>query len=133
MFRKIDAVILLVSDMNKSIEFYRDILGLPLNSKAPDWTEFFIKGTKLALHPLNKRLKNKIRSRLGILIGFSVIDMDETVKILKEKGVKFVKEPKTESFGKHAIIEDPDGYMISLVQLTNRTSGEEIDLLLGVE
>ena len=132
MFRKVDAVILLVSDMERSIRFYRDVLGLPLKSQAPDWTEFFMKGTKLALHPINERLKAKITSRVGILIGFMVMDMDETVKELKAKNVKFVKEPKKESFGKHAIIEDPDGYMISLVQLETKPT-EEIDLLLGME
>ncbi len=132
MFRKIDAIILLVSDMNRSIEFYRDILGLTLKSSSPDWTEFFIKGTKIALHPIKERLKSKITSKIGMLIGFMVMDMDETSKILHTKGVKFIKEPREESFGKHAIIEDPDGYMISLVQLSSKQV-EEIDLLLGIE
>lgn len=126
-----DAIILLVSDMNRSIEFYRDRLGLPLKNQSPEWSEFFLKGTKLALH-VNKRLRDKMSSRIGILIGFMVLDMDETSKILKARGVKFIKEPKDENFGKHAIIEDPDGYMISLVQLTSKPT-EEIDLLLGME
>jgi predicted enzyme related to lactoylglutathione lyase len=132
MFRRIDAIILLVTDMNRSIDFYKDVLGLPLKSQFPDWAEFFIKGTKLALHPINKKLKEKMHSKTGILIGFTVMDMDETSKTLEKKGVKFVKKPKEEGFGKHAIIEDPDGYMISLVQLTGKPT-EEFDLLLGME
>jgi catechol 2,3-dioxygenase-like lactoylglutathione lyase family enzyme len=132
MFRKIDAIILLVSDMQKSIDFYKDVLGLPLKKQTRDWTEFFMKGTKLALHPMNEKLKSKMSSKVGILIGFMVMDMDETSKILHEKGVKFVKEPKEEAFGKHAIIEDPDGYMISIIQLTSKPD-EEFDLLLGME
>lgn len=132
MFRKIDAIILLVSDMERTKDFYKNVLGLPLKIEAPDWTEFFMKGTKLALHPINEKLKSKISSKVGILMGFMVMDMDETSKVLHEKGVKFVKEPKEERFGKHAIIEDPDGYMISIVQLTGKPE-EEIDLLLGME
>ncbi len=132
MFRKMDAIILLVSDMNRSIDFYKNVLGLPLKTQSQEWTEFFMKGTKLALHPIKEKLKSKMVSKIGVLIGFMVMDMDETSKILKAKGVKFVKEPKEESFGKHAIIEDPDGYMISLVQLTDKHA-EEIDLLLGIE
>lgn len=30
--------------------------------------------------------------------------------------MKFFKEPKKEPFGEHAIILDPDGYMISIVE-----------------
>ncbi len=131
MFRKMDAIILLVSDMNKSIDFYKNVLGLPLKSQSPEWTEFFLKGTKLALH-VNKRLKDRMSSKIGILIGFMVLDINETYKILKSRGAKFIKEPKEENFGKHAIVEDPDGYMISLVQLTGKPT-EDIDLLLGME
>ncbi len=118
--------------MQKSIDFYKNVLGLPLRKQTHDWTEFFIKGTKLALHPINEKLKRQMSSKVGILIGFMVMDMDATSKILHEKGVKFVKEPKEEAFGKHAIIEDPDGYMISIIQLTSKPD-EEFDLLLGME
>jgi hypothetical protein len=47
--------------------------------------------------------------------------------------VKFLKQPEMESFGSHAIILDPDGYMISIAELTEKA--EEIDLFgaLGTE
>jgi len=34
--------------------------------------------------------------------------------------IKFYKKQTDESFGKHAIIEDPDGHLISLVELSSR-------------
>lgn len=131
MFRKVGAVILLVSDMERSIDFYNNTLGLPLKNKSPNWVEFFKDGTTLALHPMKKKLREQAKSKVGMLVGFMVSDMAETYQALKKKNVKFVKEPKDEAFGKHAIILDPDGYMISIAQLKVKVS-EEVDLFGGI-
>ena len=134
MFKKVGAVILLVSDMHRSIDFYQNTLELTLKNKSQEWVEFFKDGTTIALHPIKKKLQEQTKSKVGVLIGFMVHDMDTTCEKLKAKNVKFIKEPKNEGFGKHAIIADPDGYMISIVQLTSKTT-EEIDLFgaLGIE
>ena len=47
-FGKIGAIILLVSDMDNSTRFYRDVLNLPIKSQSKDWTEFFNRETVLA-------------------------------------------------------------------------------------
>ncbi|MGH9923433.1 MAG: VOC family protein [Nitrososphaerales archaeon] len=133
LFRKVGSVILLVSDMKRSIDFYKNTLGLPLKNSSSDWAEFFKEGTTLALHPMKKKLKAKAGSRVGMLVGFTVSDMDETYKNLVKKNAKFMKQPEMESFGSHAIIVDPDGYMISIAELSEKP--EEIDLFgaLGTE
>jgi lactoylglutathione lyase len=114
-FRKLGAVILLVSDMNTSVQFYKEILNIPIKKRSDEWTEFFNKETVLALHPAKN--KEKLKSGQHILIGFSASDFDQTVKNLQEKKVAFFKNPREEGFGKHAIIEDPDGHLISIVKL----------------
>ena len=129
-FRKLGAVILLVSDMNKSIQFYRETLNLPLKKESDEWTEFFDKETVLALHPVKH--KEKLKSGQHILIGFSASDFDNTVNKLKEKGVVFFKNPKEEGFGKHAIIEDPDGHLISIVKLKGNQNEEDGFDFLGL-
>ena len=40
MFKQIDYTMVVVSDMDRSVEFYRDKLGIPLKFQSPDWTEF---------------------------------------------------------------------------------------------
>ena len=40
----------MVSDMERSVQFYRDTLGLKLRFQSPDWTEFDLGTTTLALH-----------------------------------------------------------------------------------
>ncbi len=132
-FRKVGAVILLVSNMEKSIKFYSDTLELPVKSRSKDWTEFFNNDTVLALHPAPEK-KKMLKTGSGTLVGFEVTDLDSTVKKLKEKRVKFFKRPKEEPFGKHAIVRDPDGHLISIAEL-NEKSSEGFDLLglIGAE
>ena len=127
-FRKLGAVILLVSDMNKSVQFYEEILNIPLKKKSDEWTEFFNKETVLALHPAKN--KEKVKSGQHILVGFSASDFDQTMRNLQDKKVIFFKNPREEGFGKHAIIEDPDGHLISIVKLKeNPLEGDGFDFL----
>ena len=131
-FKKIGSVILIVSEMEKSLAFYKDILGLPIKSQSEAWTEFFVNGTVLALHPAEN--KTKLKTGISILIGFMVSDLETNVKKLKENKVKFFKEAKEEPFGKHAIIEDPDGHLISIAEInTEPTEGFDLIGLIGVE
>ena len=123
---RLGAIIVLVTDMKRSIDFYQGLIGLPLNQQSLEWTEFFNGGTVLALHPAKR--KDKIKASPTILVGFMVNDLENSVKRLKEKGVKFFKEPRQEPFGKHAIFEDPDEHLISIVQLETK-SAEGFDLL----
>ena len=119
-------MILLVSNMDKSVKFYKDVLGLPLKSKSKDWTEFFQKDTVLALHPARK--KNNIKTGSAMLVGFEVSDLEGSVKELKDKGVKFFKKLTEEPFGKHAIIKDPDGHLISIAEIKSKST-EGFDLI----
>jgi predicted enzyme related to lactoylglutathione lyase len=131
-FRKVGAVILLTANMKKSVKFYKDTLGLHIKTESADWTEFFSDGTVLALHPAKK--KYKLKAGPNILIGFMVSDLDNSVKQLKKKKVKFFKKPNEEPFGKHTIIVDPDGHLISIVQLKAKpTEGFDLLGLIGTE
>jgi carbon storage regulator len=47
---KFTHAIVFVSDMARSVAFYRDVLGLPLRFESPEWTEFETPGSTLALH-----------------------------------------------------------------------------------
>lgn len=129
-FKKVGAVILLVSNMDSSIKFYRDTLGLVVKNISDEWTEFFTSGTVLALHPA----KTKVKHNPNMLVGFMVSDLDSIANTLRSKNIKFFKEPKEESFGKHAIIEDPDGHLISIAEIKSKSS-EGFDLigLIGAE
>ena len=119
--------------MERSIKFYSEILELPIKTRSRDWTEFFNSNTVLALHPAPKKISTP-KTGSGTLVGFEVTDLDLTIKKLKEKRVKFFKRPKEEPFGKHAIVKDPDGHLISIAEINEKSSGG-FDLLglIGAE
>ena len=95
LFTKVGTVILLVSDIERSIKFYEEVLGLPIKTKSPDWVEFFNRETTLALHPIKKgsseSAHKEIKTGMATLVGFMVSDLDATAKILRENNVEFFK------------------------------------------
>lgn len=137
MFRRISAIILLVKDLNKSIDFYSNVLGMEKKQESEDWVEFMKQGTVLALHPI-KKPKTEVRQRTSgsikkgnILIGFNVSDLESVCNELSKKKVKFYKDLKNESFGKHAIIEDPEGNLISLAEMVSKEEFMQIPYYHG--
>ena len=118
--------------MEKSIKFYSETLELPIKTRSKDWTEFFNNDTVLALHPAPKKI-TILKTGSGTLVGFEVTDLDSTVKKLKERRVKFFKRPKEEPFGKHAIVQDPDGHLISIAEINETSLGFDLLGFIGAE
>ncbi len=131
MFKQIDYTMVMVSDMARSIEFYRDKLGIPLKFESPDWTEFLTGTTTLALHGGGIKREPQAGSAdkdAGTCsIGFNVEDVDKTYEELKAKGVNFVMPPtQREGEGiKLAVCVDPDGLPVSFAQVLPRTAGHD--------
>lgn len=123
MFNQIDYTMVIVSDMNRSVEFYRDRLGIPLKFQSPEWTEFATGATTLALHgggiPQPVRGGDQDKAAGTCSIGFNVEDVDRTYEELKAKGVIFVMPPtQREGEGiKLAVCVDPDGLPVSFAQM----------------
>lgn len=124
MFKQIDYTMIVVSDMDRSVEFYRDKLGIPLKFQSPEWTEFATGATTLALHgggvPAEGSPQGDPSKRAGACsIGFNVQDVDQTYEELKAKGIRFVMPPtQREGEGiRLAVAIDPDGLPISFAQL----------------
>jgi catechol 2,3-dioxygenase-like lactoylglutathione lyase family enzyme len=90
MFNRLGAAILLVENMERSVAFYRDILGMKIKMESPDWVEFVneSKSAVLALHPT--RIKST-RSP-NMLVGFNIGDIENICKDLEKKNVNFYKK-----------------------------------------
>lgn len=124
MFKQIDYTMIVVSNMDRSVEFYRDKLGIPLKFQSPEWTEFATGATTLALHgggiPADRPPSGDPSKQAGsCTIGFSVQDVDKTYEELQAKGIRFVMPPtRREGEGiKLAVAIDPDGLPVSFAQL----------------
>ncbi|MFQ5637869.1 MAG: VOC family protein [bacterium] len=115
---RVNYVIVFVSDMARSVSFYRDVLGLPLKFESPGWTEFATEGATWALHKSdapnpdvdNTQLEPAGRCRPG----FQVPNLAEFHKRMVEKNVPCTQQP-TEIFGaKVAQYLDPDGLVFGV-------------------
>ncbi len=126
MFQQLDYTMVVVSDMSRSVEFYRDKLGIPLKFESPDWTEFLTGSTTLALHGGGVLAEPKVdQSKFAgtCSIGFNVEDLDETYQQLQARGVRFVMPPmQRENEGiRLAVAVDPDGLPVSFAQVMPRS------------
>ena len=115
--KKVGNVILAVKDLDKSIEFYNKILGMPIKNKRENWVDLGQSGALLSLHPASQSSPHSGSSiDNGILISFVIGDVASAVDELKSKNVKIFREIQERDIGKNAIILDPDEYMISLFE-----------------
>jgi lactoylglutathione lyase len=108
-----------VSDMARSVQFYRDKLEIPLRFESPQWTEFETGDTVLALHGGGKTGAKSTESVAGTAsIGFYVENLAQNFDELKRKGVVFVMPPtqREEERIKLAVCLDPDGLPISIAE-----------------
>lgn len=115
--KRVGNVILAVKDLDKSVEFYHNILGLPIKNQRRTWVDLGQSGALISLHPASltaKHIGNSLEN--GIVIGFVVGDVKSAIDELVSKGVKVYREIVDRDTGKNAIILDPDEYMISLFE-----------------
>ncbi|MGI0061177.1 MAG: VOC family protein, partial [Nitrosotalea sp.] len=49
--RHLGSVILAVSDLNKSLKFYNEVIGLPVKNSRENWVELAKEGATVILHP----------------------------------------------------------------------------------
>lgn len=115
MFNKLFAVCLLVNDFEKSLKFYRDILGLKVKSQEGNqFAGFDLEGTEMAIFQKDGATamfpKKFMGTGGGVNIGFQVKDINQASEELKSKGAEIFEGPKTTPWGqKVAYFKDPDG------------------------
>ena len=115
--KRIGYVILAVKDLDTSIKFYYDILGMPIKNERRNWVDLGSTGAILSLHPASITAPHSGTSiDNGVLIGLTVGDLNSAIEELREKGVKIYREIQERDAGKNAIVLDPDDYMISLFE-----------------
>ncbi len=114
---RITHAMVMVSDMSRSVRFYRDVIGLSLRFESPGWSEFATDGATLALHSSDApgAPEGAGRDRAGnCRPGLAVPDLDEFHQRMMAQGVPCIQEP-TVTFGvRLAQYADPDGLVITV-------------------
>jgi lactoylglutathione lyase len=110
--------IVLVREMNRSVSFYRDVIGLNLRFQSPVWTEFATEGATVALHLVEDQGKEEtgpVRERAGSCRpGLSVPNLTEFHARMLAMNVRCVQEPEQRFGSRIAQYLDPDGLVIAV-------------------
>ena len=116
--KRIGNIILEVKDLDASLKFYHEILGMPVKNERRNWVDLGQQsGGVLSLHPASittSKLNNSKEN--GILIGLTVGDLHSAMDELSVANIEVFRDIQERQTGKNAIILDPDGYMISLFE-----------------
>ena len=111
-----DAVFCYVNDLDRSVDFYRNVLELPLVSR--DYVaRFDIDGVLFELVPAVG--ERPVTGSGNARVCLQVQDIEESVAQLKARAVP-TSEVKAVSGGLLAFFNDPDGNELCLWQYTSR-------------
>ena len=109
---KFDCVFYYVSDIERSIRFYADVLGVQLKSR--DFVaRFDVDGVLFELVPTTD--KNKLGNKGNARLCLEVQDVNAVLRELQQKKI-LVEPAKSEHGGQLASFFDPDGNEICLWQ-----------------
>jgi catechol 2,3-dioxygenase-like lactoylglutathione lyase family enzyme len=115
---KFDSIVLMVSDLGRSVEFYHDKLGMPVRYNGEGFVTLDAGVVPFQLEALNEAAKilgaeavladREAGHRLALTAR--VEDVDAAYREFRDKGVRFIKAPTDMSWGhRNADFVDPDG------------------------
>ncbi|MGH9034164.1 MAG: VOC family protein [Acidimicrobiia bacterium] len=124
-----DYVVLIVEDLDASLRFWTDLLGLSLGHRSGPYAQLDTGTTRLALYQrdamaatLGRPLQPPAPEAPGFEVGFKVPDVDAAYQELVAGGARPVRPPADQPWGQRtAYVADPDGHLVELVCANPRT------------
>ncbi len=111
---KVGMVILMQHDLGKAVEFYRDVLKLPLKFHLENkWAEFDLGCVKFGLCPITE-VQDNIRTGIVLEISDDLLKLYESLK----DSVTFLNEPVVAVHGIMIGFKDVGGNILDLYQPT---------------
>lgn len=117
-----DYFVLIVSDLEASLAFYTQTLGLPLGHRSGVYAQLVTGDSRIALYErsamsevLGTPLLPSDPEAPSFELGFKVDDVDSAYAAFVAAGAKGACPPTTRPWGQRtAYLRDPDGYLVEL-------------------
>jgi lactoylglutathione lyase len=124
-------VILYVSDLAASREFYRDVAGLEHRFTEAGYAEFGTGATRFAIYERRRAEWLTGRPALPGPAGEIVLlvdDVDAVAATLRDRGIPLLTEPADRPWGHRTVhVADPDGFVVEFAQEIPRTRLRRVD------
>lgn len=117
--------ILFVSDLQRSLEFYRDLVGLPIRDETVNSVEFDLGGATFAVHLAHVDGPSHHHPPMlagSCRLGFVVDDLMAVHQRLMEAGVPCLTPPQAQDDLCVALYEDPDGANFTVAEPLRRSA-----------
>jgi lactoylglutathione lyase len=117
---RVGYVILFVADLERSVAFYRDVIGVPFKLEGDGYVEFATQGARFGLYDRNRleELTGQGTGRPvepGGEVVFLVEDVDAEAERLRAAGATILKGPVDRPWGHRTLhVADPDGFVVEL-------------------
>ncbi|MBS4218254.1 VOC family protein [Bacillus sp. FJAT-49711] len=109
----LNLIVLKSNNLEASVSFYKE-LGLKFkkeqHGKGPEHYACELDHLVFEIYPSTEKQIEKIR------IGFAVEKLENMIEALRSKGKKITTEPKMSPWGKRAVVIDPDGNSVELLE-----------------
>lgn len=125
---RIGHIMLGVSDAKRSVTFYQEILGMSVLHAGGGMA--FLDGGGVTLALSEELAKSQEHTAGAVEIVFGVDDLHNAHKVLLDRGVKFLREPRQITDTDWAAnFRDPDGHLLSIFGSPgkNATTAESVD------
>lgn len=115
----VDHILLEVSNLNRSIAFYQQVIGLRLQSDSGGFAMLEAGNAGIYLWDTHWRWEKPSvagqQPGYGMYPHFKVANVAAVVNRARQAGYKIIQKPITYSWGTEAFIRDPSGYIVAIV------------------
>lgn len=110
---KISHIWLFVKDVQKSIQFYKNAVGLEMVETFPHGALLKAGEVLIGIHLEERELKSQPG---GTSITLYTNNIQKDYELLRQRGVPFQTHVVKQPYGLSATFKDPDGYLLELWQ-----------------